>query len=135
MEYPLPGKLQIQAWHKLHFRQVSHEKLSLIRVQGLDSPKSKPLWLAWKGEQMPTLIELVGLYLRRFTIEHWYRFCKQRLHWTLPNFGSKQQCGRWSDLMPMMTWELWLAREVIVDCPLPWQKSEIKLTPRRTAQG
>ena len=37
--------------------------------------------------------------------------------------------------MPMMTWELWLAREVIVDCPLPWQKSEIKLTPRRTAQG
>ncbi len=37
--------------------------------------------------------------------------------------------------MPMMTWELWLAREVIVDCPLPWQKSQINLTPGRVAQG
>lgn len=27
----------------------------------------------WKGEQMPTLIELVDLYLRRFKIEYWYR--------------------------------------------------------------
>ncbi|WP_366558356.1 transposase [Okeania sp. SIO3B5] len=97
VEHPLQGKLQIQAWHKLHFRQVSHEKLSLIRVQRLDSPKSKPLWLAWKGEQMPTLIEVVEFYLRRFTIEHWYRFCKQRLHWTLPNFGTKEQCDRWSE--------------------------------------
>lgn len=23
--------------------------------------------------------------------------------------------------MPMMTWELWLAREIVVDNPLPWQ--------------
>ena len=37
--------------------------------------------------------------------------------------------------MSMMTWELWLAREVIVDCPLPWQKPQIKLTPGRVAQG
>lgn len=135
VEHPKQGRLQIQAWHNLHFRQASDEPLSLIRVQQLDLPKSKPLWLAWKGEQMPTLIEVVELYLRRFTIEHWYRFCKQRLHWTLPNLGTKEQCDRWSDLMPMMTWELWLAREVIVDCPLPWQKPQIKLTPGRVAQG
>ena len=31
-------------------------------------------WLAWCGEQIPSLIEVVRLYLRRFTIEHWYRF-------------------------------------------------------------
>ncbi len=135
VEHPKQGKLRIQAWHKLHFRQVSDEKLSLIQVQRLDSPQSKPLWLAWKGQQMPTLIEVVDFYLRRFTIEHWYRFCKQRLHWTLPNFGTKEQCDRWSDLMSMMTWELWLAREVIVDCPLPWQKSQINLTPGRVTQG
>ena len=60
---------------------------------------------------------------------------KQRLYWTLPNFGTKEQCDRWSDLMLMMTWELWLACEVIVDCPLPWQKPQIKLTPGRVAQG
>ena len=135
VEHPRLGLLQIQAWQKLHFRQAANQKLSLIRVEQLDSSKSKPLWLAWHGEQMPTLIEVVKLYLRRFTIEHWYRFAKQRLHWTLPNLGTKEQCDRWSDLMPMMTWELWLAREMMIDNPLPWQKPQVNLTPGRVAQG
>jgi hypothetical protein len=25
--------------------------------------------------------------------------------------------------MPFMTWELWLARDLVADNPLPWQKS------------
>ena len=37
--------------------------------------------------------------------------------------------------MPMMTWELWLAREMMVDNPLPWQKPQVNLTPGRVAQG
>lgn len=37
--------------------------------------------------------------------------------------------------MPMMTWELWLAREMMVDNPLPWQKPQANLTPGRVAQG
>ena len=118
LEDPKLGNIQIQTWHQFHFRQAAAQKLSLIRVEQLDSSKSKPLWLAWCGEQMPTLIEVVKLYLRRFTIEHWYRFAKQRLHWTLPNLGTKEQCDRWSDLMPMMTWELWLARDIMIDNPL-----------------
>lgn len=135
VEHQRLGTIKIQAWHQLHFKQACDQKLSLIRVEQLDSPKSKPLWLGWHGEQMPSLIEVVKLYLRRFTIEHWYRFAKQRLHWTLPHLGSKEQSDRWSDLMPMMTWELWLAREIIVDNPLPWQKPQVNLTPGRVAQG
>ena len=71
----------------------------------------------------------------RFTIEHWYRFAKQRLHWTLPNLCTTEQCDRWSDLIPMMTWKLWLASEILVDNPLPWQKPQINLTPGRVAQN
>ncbi len=37
--------------------------------------------------------------------------------------------------MPMMTWELWLAREMMVDNPLPWQKPQVNLTLGRVAQG
>jgi hypothetical protein len=33
--------------------------------------------------------------------------------------------------MPLMTWELWLARDIVADKPLPWQKRETKLTPGR----
>jgi hypothetical protein len=135
LSHPRLGRLQIQAWHDLHFQQVADQKLLILRIKQLDSIKSQPLWLAWCGEQIPSLLTVVPLYLRRFNIEHWYRFAKQRLHWTLPQLGTKEQCDRWSDLMPMMTWELWLAREVITDNPLPWQKSQTALTPGRVAQG
>jgi len=94
-----------------------------------------PLWLAWVGEQMPTLDEVWRVYLRRFAVDHWYRFLKQRLHWTLPKIATPKQCERWSDLMPIITWELWLARDIVSDNPLPWQKSIDKLTPGRVAQS
>lgn len=54
-----------------------------------------------------------ALYLRRFAVDHWYRFIKQRLHWTLPKLATPQQSDRWSDLMPLMTWELWQARDIV----------------------
>lgn len=37
--------------------------------------------------------------------------------------------------MPMITWELWLARDIVSENPLPWQKSVDKLTPGRVAQA
>jgi hypothetical protein len=57
---------------------------------------------------MPPLEEVWCPYLRRFTIDHWYGFLKQRLPWTVPNFGTPKQSQRWSNVMPFMTWELWL---------------------------
>ena len=113
--------------------------MSLLLVERLNQDglvrSAKPLWLAWVGEEMPPLSEVWQLYLRRFAVDHWYRFVKQRLHWTLPKRGTPKQCERWSDLMPLMTWELWLARDIVADNPLPWQKREAKLTPGRVAQA
>lgn len=37
--------------------------------------------------------------------------------------------------MPLLTWQLWLAREQVIDHPLPWQKSVTNLTPGRVAQS
>jgi hypothetical protein len=113
--------------------------MSVIRVERVkklgNSREAKPLWLAWVGEEMPPLQQVWQLYLRRFTVDHWYRFLKQRLHWTLPQLSTPKQCERWSDLMPMMTWELWLARDIVADNPLPWQKSLDNMTPGRVAQA
>jgi hypothetical protein len=70
----------------------------LLRVERLDKQRSwavpKPLWLAWVGDEMPPLTEVCRLYLRRFAIDHWYRFAKQRLHWTLPKLSTPKQCER-----------------------------------------
>jgi hypothetical protein len=136
---PKLGRVRISLWKNLHFRKAATRPMLVLRVERLDAQGnlrvSKPLWLAWVGEQMPTLEEVWRLYLRRFTIDHWYRFLKQRLHWTVPKFSTPKQCERWSDLMPLMTWELWLARDIVTDNPLPWQKSSDKLTPGRIAQA
>ena len=37
LEDPKLGRVKIQVWHKLHFRQTASQKLSLIRVAQLDS--------------------------------------------------------------------------------------------------
>jgi hypothetical protein len=57
------------------------------------------------------------------------------LHWTLPQLSTPEQCEKWSDLLPLMTWELWLARDVAADNPLPWQKKQTNLSPGRVAQS
>ena len=37
--------------------------------------------------------------------------------------------------MPLLSWQLWLAREIVIDTPQPLQKQQIDLTPGRVAQG
>ncbi|MFH7030201.1 MAG: NF041680 family putative transposase [Heteroscytonema crispum UTEX LB 1556] len=136
---PKLGRVRVSLWLDLHFRKAPTRPMSLLRVERLNEHGNlrvlKPLWLAWVGEEMPPLSEVWRLYLRRFTIDHWYRFLKQRLHWTVPKFSTPEQCEHWSDLMLFMTWELWLARDIVADNPLPWQKSMDKLTLLLSCSG
>ncbi len=133
------GKLKISKWVGLHFRTSASHDMSLIQVQRLNSEgegkKCRPLWLVWVGEQFLELKDIWCQYARRFGVDHWYRFAKQRLHWTLPNLSTPQQSERWSDLMPLMTWRLWLAQDLVQENHLPWQSPQQKLTPGRVAQS
>ncbi len=54
---------------------------------------------------------------------------------TLPHLLTPQQSLRWSDLMPLLSWQLWLARQLVIDHPLPWQKPQTNLTFGRFTQG
>ena len=92
-------------------------------VADLDWVEQPPLKTIWKQ------------YLRRFSIDHWYQFAKQRLHWTLPQLATPEASQRWSDLMPLLTWQLWLARPEVHDSPLPWQRSSATLSPGRVANA
>ncbi len=138
-EDPELGKMRVRVWHNLHFRLSPDNSMSVLLVERLTkdgaSAVSKPMWLAFVGLSMPTVTEVWRLYLRRFAIDHWYRFAKNRLHWTVPALSTPDQCDRWSDLMPIVTWQLWLARQFVAQRPLPWQKSQVKLTPGRVAQS
>ena len=37
--------------------------------------------------------------------------------------------------MPLVTWQLWLAKDLVRETRLPWQKSLSELTPGRVAQS
>ena len=37
--------------------------------------------------------------------------------------------------MPLLTWQLWLAKDVVTEIRLPWQKSLPELTPGRVVQS
>ncbi|MBD1864143.1 MULTISPECIES: NF041680 family putative transposase [Trichocoleus] len=132
------GTLRLQIWHSLHLKQAPTQVLSVIRVERTSTSSTtplKPLWLIWIGVEQPPLKTIWKQYLRRFSIDHWYRFAKQRLHWTLPQLATPEASQRWSDLMPLLTWQLWLARPEVHDSPLPWQRSSTTLSPGRVANA
>ena len=135
IEDPQLGKLKVSRWDNLHFRSSASHDMSLIQIQRLDNQgyakKRRPLWLVWVGEQFLELTDIWTQYARRFGVDHWYRFAKQRLHWILPSLSTTKQCERWSDLMPLMTWQLWLAKDLVEDHHLPWQSRKTNLQGNR----
>jgi len=136
---PVLGTVRIRIWNNLHFQKAPNCPFRVACVERLESKGSRRLpkliWLAWIGDNPPDDITWWQFYLRRYAVDHWYRFAKQRLHWILPMFSTPEQGERWSDLMPFITWELWLARPLGVDKPLPWQKIQPEMTPGRVCQG
>jgi hypothetical protein len=132
------GHLRLRGWTQLHFYKTAAVPMQLILVERLDAtgqPTHRPLWLIATGEDIPDMETLWRLYLRRFCVDHWYRFIKQRLHWCLPQLSTPEQTAGWSDLMPLMSWQLWLARPAAQDHPLPWQKPLNNQTPGRVANA
>ncbi len=127
------GRVQVTLWSDYHFRKSPKRAMEIIRVEVLETHQGKrrfqPMWLAWVGKTMPPLETLWLSYLRRFAVEHWYRFAKQRLYWTHPQFSSLPASQRWSDLMPLLSWQLWWAREACIDHPLPWQSPQVSRRP------
>jgi hypothetical protein len=133
------GRVRVQSWHNLHFKDAPNCPLDLIRIERPEARGSKRdpkvLWLVLRAKQRVPLQECWRLYLRRYSIEHWYRFIKRNLHWTLPALSTPQQSQLWSNLVVLAYWQIFLAREVVKDQPRPWQKPLLELTPGRVQQG
>lgn len=138
---PELGRVQVLVWRLLHFRQAADQPLVVVRIERLEAAHTARdpgvLWLGWHGAEPPPLATWWDWYLRRFAVDHWHRFAKQDLHWTLPHLATPEQAERWSDLMPLLTWQLWLARPLVNDVRLPWQRPQAAghRTPGRVRQG
>jgi hypothetical protein len=130
------GQVKISGWNNLHAREDTATVFTVLRIQNhsqRDNPPD-PIWLAWQGPPM-ALDVLWGFYLQRPTIESAIRWRKQLLHWTLPEFQDNLQADNWSWLVSLAQWQLYLARPITPDCPLPWQSPQLEQTPQRVQQG
>jgi len=82
--HPVYGQVAVDAWTNLHTRTAPHTTLTVIRVCVERLPGQRrpphPLWLAWIGGPLPDdLHQVWRWYLRRFVVEHAFRFVKQTL--------------------------------------------------------
>jgi hypothetical protein len=147
------GTVRISAWHGLHPRLSGRGhwaesavlpivKGSVIRVDVEHLPKSsggvkKTLWLWWSGEGEPDLERCARAYLHRFDIEHGFRFQKATLGWTTPSVCTPEQADRWTWLIVAAYTQLRLARGLVADLRLPWERPRDPrlLTPARVRRG
>lgn len=136
------GRVRIQRWDDLHFEDAPKRRITVLRVERLEARGTrrdpKVIWLGYCGKsKLPLHDPTWRQYLSRYVIEHWYRFIKQSLNWTLPQFSTSERSELWSHLMLIASWQLWLARTGAVDNPRRWQKAQPpeKMTPGRVHRG
>jgi hypothetical protein len=112
----------------------------LVKVKHLSHGGApKPLWL-WASHPAVTEQDLDRLwraYLRRFDLEHTFRFFKQTLGLTRPRLRTPEQADRWAWLIIAAHTQLRLARHLTHDLRHPWEAplTSAKLTPARVRRG
>jgi hypothetical protein len=128
LDHPAYGVVRIDVWTGLHVGGAPDKPFNVIRIQVERLPNKKlpphPLWLAWIGGPLPADLSVIWYwYLRRFTVEHAFRFFKQTLGWTTVRPRHPGAADRWSWLIAGACWQLWLARPLVTDVRLPWERS------------
>jgi DDE superfamily endonuclease len=121
------GRLEITAWHLVHFRETPNHPLTVIHLHRLDARGTRRdpahLWLIYAGQPPLHLATDWRFYLRRYAIEHFYRFLKQDLLWTAFAGTALHNTQLWSTLVTIAYWLLFLARDLVLDTARPWQKA------------
>jgi hypothetical protein len=143
LEHPRWGQVRLERWNELHGKLDADVPFDVVRASiHLERDKlPNPIWLAWQAPAfIPEGIHVDAAviwhaYCHRWPVEPNIRFRKQRLGWCQPQFQDKETGDRWSWLVALAVWLLFLARPVVQDHPLPWQKSQRRLTPQRVQQG
>jgi hypothetical protein len=148
------GAAEAMAWCRMHQRLAHRDAWedhpgelpvvegTLIRLKVDHLPGQRdadPVWL-WSS-RAGTAEEEVNrawqAFLRRFDIEHTFRFFKQQLGWARPKLRDPAAADRWTWLVIAAYAQLYLARPLAADIRLPWQQpcQPGRLTPARVRRG
>ena len=129
------GPAAVTAWHRMHHKLIRARGAWSAHPPGQELPvvegtlirlapaRGKGMWL-WASEPAAgpeRTARLWQAYLRRFDIEHCFRFLKQHLGWTAPMLRGPEAADRWTWLVIAAWNQLWLARPLAAAARLPWQ--------------
>jgi hypothetical protein len=148
------GTATARAWHRMHPKlkargawdghtgelPVTEGTLIQLTVDHLPHERHpKPVWL-WTSDPAADADEVNKCwqaFLRRFDIEHTFRFLKQALGWTAPKLRDPAAADRRTWLILAAYAQLWLARGLAGDLRLPWQAppDPDRQTPARVRRG
>src|SRR5947207_4158684 len=111
-----------------------------LRVDYLPGDRDpKPVWLWWSrtGAAPADVDRCWQSFLRRFDLEHTFRFFKQVLGWTSPKVRDPAAADRWTWLIIAAYAQLRLARPLAGDLRRPWERPSPpgRLTPARVRRG
>ena len=111
--------------------------LHVDRLPGDRSPEPLWLWSSRAGTSADQVNRAWQAFLRRFDLEHTFRFFKQILGWTRPRLRDPAAADRWTWLIIACYAQLYLARHLAADIRLPWQRPcpPGRLTPARVRRG
>jgi hypothetical protein len=150
------GLATASAWHRMHPRLARRgawldhpedEDLpiiegTLVRLQvehlpGDRAPKPVWLWTSRPDTTAEQVDQAWQAYLRRFDLEHTFRFFKQQLGWTTPRLRDPVAADRWTWLIIAVYTQLRLARSLTDDLRRPWERPcpPDRLTPTRVRRG
>jgi hypothetical protein len=150
------GPLAVTAWHRVH-QKLSRQSPAwedhqgelpviegtLIRLaatrQAAGYQPLEPMWL-WSPHPRASAQEITVLwqaYLRRFDLEHTFRFIKSRLGWNKPLLRAPAAADRRTWLIIACYAQLYLARPLAAARRLPWHKPlpPGQMTPGRVRAG
>ncbi|MHB0871805.1 MAG: transposase [Chloroflexota bacterium] len=124
---PERGKIQVDVWEGMHDQHDWRLSFPIVRIQAERLPKAgrkpEPLCLAWLGvEPLSEILDYWRIYKQRFTVEHGIRFLKNDLGWTTVRPRDPASADRWSWMLVIALWQLYLARSLVQDIRLPWEQ-------------
>lgn len=148
------GMAQIKAWRQLHptlthrAGWIGHDgelpiltgtviRLEVEHLPGRHDPDPVWLWCSHPSADEHLVTVCWRMYLRRFDLEHTFRFLKQTLGWTRPKLRSPHAADHWTWLVIAAYTQLRLARALAADLRRPWERPvpAEKLTPARVRRG
>ena len=154
---PRYGPLDVLSWPRAHQKlergsggwpDLPESRLPVVEgtLVRLSPPAALPgflplepmwIWTSGPGAAPAEVTVLWQAYLRRFDLEHFFRFIKTQLGWNKPLLRDPAAADRWTWLVIAAYAQLHLARPLAAAARLPWQPPlpPALVTPGRVRAG